>query len=185
MKICICDDEKIISEELKNIIEDISFEIDEDIIINQFYSGKELIDNISNKNEKYDIIFLDILMSNLNGIETSKYIRKIDNSVNIVFLTSSSEFAINGYEVGALDYLLKPVDYKKIKKTIDKILANRELEDVFIFKSNNEIIKLPIKFINYFEVKNRIIYINSCSKIYNNKSFYQKLDNIEKELNNK
>ncbi len=98
---------------IKNIIEDISFEIDEDIIINQFYSGKELIDNISNKNEKYDIIFLDILMSNLNGIETSKYIRKIDNSVNIVFLTSSSEFAINGYEVGALDYLLKPVDYKK------------------------------------------------------------------------
>ncbi|PWX42996.1 hypothetical protein CYK83_15730 [Clostridium perfringens] len=73
----------------------------------------------------------------------------------------------------------------KNKKTIDKILANRELEDVFIFKSNNEIIKLPIKFINYFEVKNRIIYINSCSKIYNNKSFYQKLDNIEKELNNK
>ena len=84
----------------------------EELIIELFNNGDSLIEaHIANP---YDIIFLDVLMPLLNGIETASEIRKHDSSVKIVFLTSTSAFAVDSYTVHADNYLLKPVAQDKL-----------------------------------------------------------------------
>ena len=70
----------------------------------------------------YDIIFLDIDMPTMNGIELAKYIRKMDGEVSIVFVTNMAKYAINGYEVDADDFIVKPVRYGNFKLKLDRVI---------------------------------------------------------------
>jgi two-component SAPR family response regulator len=76
--------------------------------------------------EKADIVFLDIEMPNINGLEAAEYIQQLDSSITIVFVTAFSEYAIEAFEVHAFDYLLKPVYPARLAKTIDRIAADME-----------------------------------------------------------
>lgn len=100
---------------------------------------------------KYEIIFLDIEMKLLNGLETAQKIRELDNDVIIIFVTNMSQYAIKGYTVDAMSFLLKPVPYfafkQELQKSIDKINKYKEvkyflvpIEDGFKRISSNEIV---------------------------------------------
>lgn len=88
-------------------------------------------DFLSSFNGQFDIIFLDIMLPDKNGVDTAKCIRKVDESVIIVFTTNMKQYAINGYEVNALDFVLKPIRYNRfvllMKKCVSRIQrdANR------------------------------------------------------------
>lgn len=86
---------------------------------------------------QYDIIFLDIMLPDRTGIETAKLIRKKDEAVIIVFTTSMKQYAINGYEVNALDFILKPVGYNRFAALMRKCRARVQ------YNTNNIVCRVP------------------------------------------
>lgn len=95
--------------------------------IAEFHDGSELMSDYS---PKYDIVFLDIDMKELNGMAAAKRIRMTDESTAIIFVTRMAKYAIKGYEVSALDFIVKPLDYYsfalKIKRALNYVAANRK-----------------------------------------------------------
>lgn len=182
MNIAICDDEQIFRNELKNILLKVSIQKNTNFNIDSFMCGEELIQHLEGNSTKYDLIFLDIIMKDLNGIDTAKYIRSIDKNAQIVFLTSSIEFALQGYDVKALNYLIKPAKYESVLKNINEVSNDDANKEFYTFKINHTIYKIALRNINYFEVTNRLININCIENAYDKSSFYKKLDDVADEL---
>lgn len=116
MKIAIVDDSSLDRDFLKNGLEIIFEERNiENLEIQEFSSGEELLNYLrENPSDFFHIIFMDIYMEDLTGVETAKAIRKTDEQVKIVFITTSNEFASESYEVRAEDYLIKPFDGQRM-----------------------------------------------------------------------
>lgn len=102
----------------------------------------------------WDIIFMDIEMPLLNGMETAKKIRNLDPVVIIIFVTRMAQYAVKGYEVDAMDFILKPINYfplsLKLQKAIS-IIENRKQETVFL-TSIGESRRMHVDYIQYIEV---------------------------------
>lgn len=101
--------------------------------------------------EQVDLLFLDIQMPDLNGIA---FMRSLNKKPPTIFTTAYREFAIEGFELEAVDYLLKPITFERFFKSVDRMLRSvkRENEDDFvIFKSEGFSRKLLLKDILYFE----------------------------------
>ena len=119
MRIAICDDDRVSIDEAKTKIDkwlELSA-IASQILL--FDNGSDLIAECGR--QPIDIIFLDIVMPLLNGIDTAEEIREFDDKTKIIFLTSFEEFAIASYKVEASDYLLKPLNYDELSKTLYKV----------------------------------------------------------------
>lgn len=109
--------------------------------IEEFSSGEEFLNNL--QAEKYYLIFLDIYMGEMNGIETARKIREVDNTVKIVFSTSSNDFATESYAVRADYYLLKPYQDEDILKMIDGLnLCDAEAAGEIITPDGQHVVKL-------------------------------------------
>lgn len=120
MKIAVCDDEELFLKKLYQY-----FWKQQEDSVKGFLSPTALLEKYR-AGERYDVVFLDIVMEPMNGIDLAKEIRRMDQSVVIVFLTVALEYAPAGYEVNAFRYLLKPVAeadlahvLNEIKKTLD------------------------------------------------------------------
>lgn len=86
------------------------------IHIQEFHSGKDLLFNYIPGT--YNIIFLDIFMDKENGIDCAMELRKFDKNVNIIFLTTSSDFGVKSYDVQAVDYIIKPPTLEKLSRAL-------------------------------------------------------------------
>ena len=126
LKIAFCDDDLEILKELGILLDKYKKERDEDLTCTVFQSPLELLAAIE-KGFSFDILFLDILMPGENGIETAKEIRQYDNNMKIIFLTSSPEFAVQSYTVGAYFYQLKPVWEESFFRLMDAVLGRKLL----------------------------------------------------------
>lgn len=116
----IVDNEPLQAEQLKEMISSFSMENGHEIQCDLQYSLNDTADNI----QKYDICFLDILLDGQkNGIELAKILRNHHYKNEIVFVTGYREYAIDGYSVNALDYLLKPIDPQKLHLCLNRVLA--------------------------------------------------------------
>ncbi|HBN6114160.1 TPA: response regulator, partial [Clostridioides difficile] len=115
IKIAVCEDEKetqlLIEDYLENILEDINIEYE----IQKYLSGEDLLE--SNLKD-IDILLLDIKMEKLNGMDTARKIREVDNEMEIIFITSLIDYVQEGYEVRAYRYLLKPIELEDLKKHV-------------------------------------------------------------------
>lgn len=158
MKIAICDDEKIYRD---SIIEFLLpyMQVYTDIKTTEFCCGEDLIKAYENE-DGFDVIFLDIEMKELNGIETGHKIRTIDKDVTISFLTSYKQYVFNSFKVGAFDYLIKPIKILDFNKLMDRILDKYKNEHyVLSIKWQDEISQIEIKNIIYIEAyKRRLFY---------------------------
>lgn len=162
MRIAICDDEEIYRFNLRNELEKIIKSLD--VVIDSFESGIELLKRF--EKQEYDLIFLDIEMSQMDGITLSKRIREMSEKAEIVFLTSHIEFALEGYEVNALRYLTKPVKVEKLQEVIS-FLMKREQNKKSIWVRNKEYEeKVQISEIIYFEAQNQNVEIHTKDRIY-------------------
>ena len=108
IKIALCDDDLSALKEIRALIEQYGTERNQKIVCVDFGSPLDLLIEIE-MGMRPDILFLDILMPGENGINVAKEIRQYDDAVKIIFLTSSSEFAVESYTVGAYYYQVKPV----------------------------------------------------------------------------
>ena len=110
---------------------------------------------LNKNNFKYDLIFLDIEMPKINGISLAKRIREKDSNVGLVFITNMTQYAINGYEVSAIDYILKPLDYYDFALKFNKIInfVKRNISNYIYLKSvENNLIKVDVNEIIYVEI---------------------------------
>ena len=169
MRIAVCDDERyfrdLITEKINEIYKD-----DIDMVIRTFEDGFDFLKNYYENIDTYDMIFLDIEMENINGIDTAKEIRKLNKDVNIVFLTSHDEFAKDGYEVNAFRYLSKPIQEDKLIEAIESIKKKSDSVKKILLSSKGEEILIKIKEIIYMEAQNKDIYIHTIHNIYNEKN---------------
>lgn len=129
--------------------------------------GKEIeIFTFSNSKEilmdyrpEYDIILMDIEMPEINGMEAAEQIRKSDSDVVIVFITNMAHYAILGYSVGALDFILKPVNYytfsTRLTRAIDRTKKHKSRE--VLLTLHDRIVRINTNQIYYVEIQNRML----------------------------
>lgn len=149
MKIAICDDEEYY---LNRIYQ---YMCEEPDCSSECFNASSALLKKYEAGERYDILFLDIQMEPMNGIELAKEIRHFDANVIIVFMTSYLEYAPAGYEVNAFRYLLKPISYDDISHVMSDIREkNRALQKV-IFKAPQCELILNIDDILFFETDDK------------------------------
>lgn len=177
MKIAICDDEEMFSSQLKEYLE--SYYKSMDLIIDKFESGEEFLKRYTNMNCGYDIIFLDIEMKQIDGIETAKKLRELNNDIIIIFLTSHLEFAPEGYEVNAFRFLIKPIQKEKLKNALLDVQYQIDRNKKILIKDKDREVLLKYTDIVYIEAQN--VNIKICTM--NEKFLIRKtLREIEEEL---
>ena len=177
MRIAICDDEKNIRELIGNKV---TVQYPEAEIV--FYpSGEELL--LSDKH--IDILFLDIQLTGRNGMETARELRKRDDDVILIFVTAVEEYVFQAFDVGAFNYIVKPIDDVKfadvLRRAVDELSSKRTQEKTpeerYVMINNAGVhSKVMIEDIVYAEVFNRKIVIH---KMNDTIEYYGKLSDLE------
>lgn len=176
LNIVICEDELIHRDILKGYIIDILESKNIEYNIFEFKSGEELFKNYP---DKVDILFLDIQMDNLNGMDTARHIREFDIQCDIVFTTSIDSYMQEGYEVRACRYLLKPINYDDLLSFINSTIKKNPNYIIVNQVGCEGSVKVDIDEILYIETINRCAHIHTYDNTYVTRV---KLENLEKEL---
>ncbi|MBQ8094140.1 MAG: response regulator transcription factor [Clostridia bacterium] len=143
-----------------------------------FPDGEDIVENYR---PEYDIILMDIQMRFLDGMTAARLIREKDKETVLIFLTSMAGYAIQGYEVEALDYILKPVSYdmfaQKLWRAIDVVQRNHTHNVVLTLKDG--MVKLDVSEIRYIEARSHRMIYHTADMEYDVRG---RLDDLEKEL---
>lgn len=177
MKIAICDDEVNFQKVLREQIEEYYGTLEVEIEV--FSSGRDFLDRFKEYPLEFQMILMDIEMPGLNGIETSKQIRKINRSIPIIFLTSHTELAMEGYEVDAFRFLDKPLRMEKLVKALYDFDNLRLLDSKIELRDGERTILVNWMEIQYVQSEN--VYIN----VYVEDTRYlirKKLSDIEEQM---
>ena len=126
IKIAFCDDDMEVLHQMNELLDRYRVERNEDITYAAFQSPFELLTEIE-KGIRPDILFLDVVMPGQNGMDVAKEIRQYDTNMKIIFLTSSPEFAVESYTVGAYFYQLKPIWEESFFRLMDVVLGRKLL----------------------------------------------------------
>lgn len=182
-KIAICDDDVNTIHTLHNVLVKICKNRSIDFEIEIFSSGETLLTHIQKNYIGYDLIFLDIKMDNINGIEVAREIRKFDEYVYLIYVTNYENYALEAYEVYPYQFLVKPFSFDILEKHLIKIYSKLSSEDIFYeYKSKRSYYRIPIRDIMYFESNKRIISIYLVDgNVY---TYYDKLNTIEEKISN-
>lgn len=178
IKIAVVEDDDSYLEEIKEYLKRYENENDTKIVTTLFSDGYQIIDSYK---AQYDIILMDIKMKQMNGMTAAEKIREIDPEVIIIFITNTSQYAIKGYKVNALDYVLKPISYfsfaQRLKKAIKKINNNNSKYITVVNKNGAQ--KLNINDIYYIEIRNHTLTYHSKTGEHSTSGTMKK---VEKKL---
>ena len=179
LQLAVCDDEKIFRSDLRKILGTELELCGIDYHISEFTSGEELIAGL----EKADcqILFLDIEMKGIDGVEAARRLRETKRQMEIVFVTSYADFVFQGYEVRALNYILKPYEPEKIAAVLHTALEalDIEAEKYYVIDQRGGSIRVPLSSVKYFSSDRRTVHAVTTEQEY---TFYEKLSDLETEL---
>lgn len=144
-----------------------------------FSSGEGLLRWLEHHAGELDLIFLDIEMEGLDGMETARRLRASDAGLQLVFVTGYTDYVFDGYSVGALGYLMKPPQSEKLDDVLNRAAAQRILDNAFVCRSGETFYRIPRQSIVYFQSDRRQV---SCVTPERTYVFYGKLDDVAKEL---
>lgn len=162
MRIALCDDSREFLDQMMGLMERWSEQSGIQTEIYCFDHGDALL--AKSTEFHMDVIFLDIIMPLLNGMDTAKDLRQRDSAVKIVFLTSSPDFALDSYFVKAQDYLLKPVTYERIREVLDECSTTLHIEPKsIVLKTNLGFQKIYLHNIEFAEAQNKRVILYLCS----------------------
>lgn len=178
--IAIVEDEISFVQQLQTYLCRFSEENQMEFKVSVFQDGADILKDYK---REYDAIFLDIEMPQVNGMEVAEQIRDMDDDVIIMFITNMAQYAIQGYSVGALDFVMKPINYytfalklKRVLKRVDK--KDKEQEHIILHLPDG-VKKLDIRHIYYVEVQNRTLYYYTSKGTFSVKGTLQ---SVEKQL---
>lgn len=181
IKIAICDDDIETTSNIEDIMYIYANQHNIDISCDIFFDGQEMVQYIEEQNLKYDVIFLDIEMKYLNGMEAARKIRENDKMVILIFVTSHSDYAIEAYDVHPFQFIVKPIDERIVNKYFQQASELITAGDgYFEYSYNKEYYRLLLQDIVYFESDRRKICIYLKDGSY--RQYYDKISNIEKKL---
>ena len=183
VKVAICDDDETVTSRMENILEGYAQEHAVHLDIGVFYNGEELIRYMEKNRETFDILFLDIEMNGINGIETAKGIREMDKKALIVYVTSHDSYALEAYQVHPFHFLVKPLKEEAVCKCFEQAYINIAPEEQyfeFTYKKNGY--RKYVHDIMYFTSSKRVIQIHMADGAI--LEFYGKLDDVESTLEN-
>lgn len=177
MKIAICDDEKIFQDIIQKKLEEYYGALEVEIQL--FLSGEDLLKRIGKYPDEFHIIFLDIEMEKINGVETAKKIRVLNQNVPIIFLTSHTEMAMDGYEVDAFRFLAKPIQQDKLWKALSDIDKQKQADYMIELNDGSETKLVCWYDIQYIQSDNVYVHVETKNKNY---LIRQKLSVLEEKM---
>ena len=171
IKCLVIDDEELARTLLKSYINKIDFLE----LVADFESPLDAMQVL--KDNAIDVIFLDIQMPDLKGTDFAKM---INSKTKVIFTTAYSEYALEGFDLNALDYLLKPITFERFLQAVDKVATETtDLEDTITIKSGYDLHKLKFDDINYIESDNEyVVFYTNEKKIMS----HQTMKSLEKVL---
>ena len=184
IKVALCDDIIDYNKKMESYIEKYGNENHVEVKITSYGSGSQLLLNYQKR--KFDVIFLDVSMPEMDGFETAEEIRKSDTDVSIVFCTSYYTItnAGKGFEVAAEDFLSKPLLYRKVENILNKIYKKKLLnaEEKLFLKCHDGLITLQLSDIIYIQTENKLLILHT---IHGDVQSSQRMSELEKRLSKK
>lgn len=156
MKIAVVDDSPRDLQLIKGYVERYFKEKGGDYQVWTFENGLDFLDE---EKLSFDIVFMDVEMPHLNGIETARNFRKRDKMAVLVFITNMAQYAIHGYEVDAIEYMVKPVEYYNFSDKMEKALrfVKRDQEKTLLLHGQEVTARIPVSGIYYMEKERNYI----------------------------
>lgn len=183
LQIAICDDEQFYREKIQTLLEKYLRKNNLGYTLHTFLSGEEFLSQNENR-VKYDIVFMDISMEALNGIETARQIRSFHSDTNIIFVTAFIDYALEGYKVDAVRYLMKDTLDGALAECMDAVLRKMRMAQVE-FAFTDSVRKLYTDNILYVESrkhKSIFFYMEHTESEIITYQIYEKLDAMEEKL---
>lgn len=181
INIAICDDEQVILNSIQKLVTDFFHSRNIEIKVFLFSSGEEIL----GIGKDIDILFLDIQMKQLNGIETARKIRSKGYKGFLIFITVLKEMVFQSFEVQPFDYLLKPIKYDNFQKTMERLMLSMKSADKenLLIQRGSESSIVSFGEIVFCEIIDRKVYLHlkSAEVI----DYYDRIDNLEKKLDNR
>lgn len=142
-QIAVCDDNDADVKYIRALVMKWAEESGFDIKLDSFFSAESFLFCYA-EDKKYDILLLDIEMGQKSGIELARQIRSENDNVQLVFITGFPDFVLEGYEVSALHYLMKPVDEKKLYEVLNRAVKNLgKAAKMLLFTVEGESVRIP------------------------------------------
>lgn len=181
LHIGICDDESGARESLQLACERVLREQGNELRFYAFSSGEGVLRWIEKHPDELDILFLDIEMGGVSGMEAAKRIRERDERLILVFVTGYADYVFDGYGVNALDYVLKPCRDSRLQAVLRRALGqlHRLAPEVFTIKNAEGVFRVPKSKIRYLKSDRRVLTVVTGERSY---TYYGRLDDAERIL---
>lgn len=179
VNIAIVEDDKLHASQLEDALKRYSEEFRTPLKTAVYYNAMSFLGKYT---AEYDIIFMDILMPMMNGMDAARVLREKDEKVMVIFVTNMQQYAIQGYEVGAFDFILKPICYPEFKlkftRALGKLMPQKKAASVLI-KSESGVVRLTPEQIIYVEVQQHHCIYHTTQGDYKQ---YQTMKSVETQL---
>ena len=163
LKIAIIEDEQVHTDLLSGYLCAWSSEHGQPVSIQEFLSAENFLFVWEETND-FDILFVDIQMKKMNGVEMVRKVRERDEEIAVVFTTGITDYMETGYEVEALHYLVKPISAQKVWQCMDKLLARCHKEEYVLVHSKDGTTRIPVREITYVEARGHSCVIETYTR---------------------
>ena len=181
LHIAICDDEKDFVANLTALLNQYAAERGEEIKVTAYYDGMELIERYD---PSIDLIFLDIQMRLMDGLQAAEHIRQVDETVGILFLTTMTQYGLEGYKYQAVNYIIKPIRYVRLKAELDQWLKRhrKDTNPAIVVTNDAGKYKIALNSLRYIETFSRNLLLHTEQE---NIICYKSMKEMEQELKEK
>lgn len=164
-RVAVCDDEHIFCESEKEVCGVVLERMGVPFLVDAYQSGEDFLRRFFENPQLYDLVLLDIIMDSLNGMEIAGKIREENKDITIIFITSSTDYTLQGYDVRALHYLVKPVDSSMLERLIREDYRERFEKMFVVLDTASGALKVDCKDIVYVEISGRKLAVNMRDKV--------------------
>lgn len=163
--VAVCDDSSADRQYIINMLMEWAEKTGHLAVVSEFSSAEQFLFSYEDKSD-YDILLLDVEMGEMDGVTLAKKLRKVNETVQIVFVTGYSDYISEGYEVAALHYLMKPVKKEKLFEVLGRAAEKvQKNEQCLTLENGSEIIRIPLYQIRYVDVQHNYVTVHAKEDI--------------------